>query len=254
MSSTSTISMDRNLRLIVLIVALSLLACMEFLSAQQLPKPSRFSSNTLRIGVESFLRDRLEETDEFEIAREIPEQIFAESFVVARCDAAPESLSGSTKVQIVFSKNDNVIRRIYVPIRVSLKRNVPVALRVLNRGDVVQASDIEYRLSDVTYLQAKLPDDVIGKRLTTTLSRGAVITQAHLGSAAAIQRGDIVSIILRNGAISVRATGAALDDAVAGQNVRVRREDSQAIISGIVGEDKSVYVSLSQVAPSSSYK
>jgi len=247
-------AMDRRFRLIVLFIALGLLACVEFMHAQQLAKPSRFSSNTLRIGVESFLRDRLEETDEFEIAREIPDQAFAESFVVARCDASVESLSGSTKVQIVFSKNDNVIRRIYVPVRINLKRSVPVATRLLPRGDVVQSTDVEYRLSDVTYLQAKLPDDVIGKRLTATVGKGAVITQAHLGSAAAIQRGDIVNIVLRNGAVSVRASGAALDDAASGQSVRVRRDDSQVIISGIVGDEKTVYVSIPQLSPSSSLK
>ncbi len=246
--------MERNFKIIVLAIALGLLACVELLNAQPVAKPSRFSAATLRLGVEAFLHDRLEETDEFEIAKEIPEQLFTESFVVARCDASPQSLSGSTKVQIVFTKNDNILRRIYVPVRINLKRNVPVATRMIPRGDVVQNSDIEYRLSDVTYLNAKLADDVIGKRLTTTVSKGTVLTQSHLGSGSAIQRGDIVSIVVKSGAIAVKASGSALDDAVVGQSLRVRREDSQAIINGVVGDDKTVYVTLPQQMPSSSLR
>ena len=142
------ISNDRTMKYIILLIVLAALLFAEALRAQntnaqtpnaqstnaQNPKQSRFSATTLKIGVESFLRDRLEETDEFEIAGEIQEQIFNEQFVVARCDAAEESLAGTTKVSVVFSKNDHTLRRVFIPVRVTLRRQVPVLSRSMQRG------------------------------------------------------------------------------------------------------------------------
>ncbi len=209
-------------------------------NAQALPKPSRFSSATLRIGVESYLRDRLEDSDDFEIGKDIADQVFTESFVVAHCEASPESLHGSTKIQIVFSKNDNVLRRVYIPVRITIKRNVPVATRTINKGDIVQSSDIEYRLTDVTYLNAAIADDVIGRRVGTTISKGMVISQSQLSAANGIQRGDQVHMVIRYGGVTVSATGTALDDAIPGQRIRVKKDDSQIIMNGVAHDNKTV--------------
>ncbi len=237
----------------MILIMLAVLFFAEFLHAET-PRQSRFSVTTLRIGIESFLHDRLEETDEFEIANDIQEQIFDQPFVVARCDAAPESLAGSTRIQLVFSRNDNILRRVYVPVRITLRRTVAVATHSLQRGSVLQPSDVEYKLMDVTYMKHAATENVVGQRLTASVNQGGVINQQELGSPSAIQRGDAVTIVIQSGAVTVRAMGSALDNATNGQSLRVRRDDLGTIYTAVAGDSKVVYLSAPPVPPSSTSK
>lgn len=240
--TTTQHSSDKALKYIVLLVVLSALLLAEALHAQVNKNQSRFSANTLRIGIEHYLSDRLEESDEFEIAGDMQEQLFDESFVVARCEAQENTLSGNTKVALIFSKNERVLRRVYVPVRITLRRMVPVLTRALQRGDVVQQSDVEYKLSDVTYLQAKAAKEFVGMRLIQNASRGAILTEEMLTKNSSVQRGDAVMIMIQNGGVTVRANGQALDDGSTGQTIRVRRDDSSVILSGVVREDKTIVI------------
>lgn len=244
---------DRTMKIILLVLVLFAICFAELLHAQT-PKtyPTKFSAKTLTIGVENFLRDRLEETDEFEIAGDIEEQVFDDQYVVARCEASPESLAGNTKVALVFSKNDRVLRRAYVSVRVTLKRKVPVFTRSMQRGEVIQQNDIEIKLTDVTYVKDKPLQECVGMRLTQNVNRGSVVQRQYVSESSSIMRGDAVQIVMQSNGVVIRANGQSLDDAKSGQSVRVKRDDSSTILTGVAGEGKVVNVSLQ--TPSTSQK
>lgn len=244
MTTTSKTS-DRTIQFILLILVLTVLCFAELLHAQT-PKsyPTKFSAKTLTIGVENFLRDRLEEYDEYEIAGEVEDQVFDDQYVVARCEASPESLAGNTKIALIFSKNDRVLRRSYVSVRITLKRKVAVFTRSMQRGEVIQAGDVEIKLTDVTYVKDKPVPACVGMRLSQNVNKGSVVIQQFVSETSSILRGDAVQIVMENGAVVIRANGQSLDDAKAGQSVRVKRDDSSTILTGVAGEGKVVNVSL----------
>lgn len=236
---------DRSFRFLLLIIAVLAMTLFEVLSiyAQQpTNKTSRFSSNTLKIGIQSYLSDRLEESDEYELVGTIEDQILDEQFVVARCEAADGSLSGNTTISLVFSKNDRVLKRVSVPVRIKLKRKVAVLIRQVERGEILSSSDVEYKVMDVTYLNATPAKTFIGMRAVQTLLKGGVLLDKMLTDNSGVQKGDMVQIVLTNGNVTVRSTGVALDDAKIGQQLRVRRTDSSVILNAVANDDKSVTV------------
>lgn len=207
----------------------------------------RFSAKTLRFAVERFIRSRLESTDSYTISENISDQVFEESGITARCDASTESLRGSTRIPIVFVKNESVVRRIYVPVRITLMRMTPVITRSLRKGDMLQESDVEQKLTDVTYLSGERASEYIGKRANYSLNNGSVLMSEHVVSGSGIQRGDVVTLNVTSGSVVIRTSGVALDDAIVGQTVRVRRQDSSAVLTGTATENKTVTLSLSQL-------
>lgn len=203
---------------------------------------SRFSAQTLRIGVENYLRDNLGDNDQFEIAQQIEDQTFPENYVVARCDADKSFLKGNTKVSIVFSKNDKFLKRIYVPVSVKLQREVPVVARAMQRGEVLQAADVELKMMDITYISDEPVTEFVGMRLTQNCAKAQILTRSMLSGSSDIQRGDQVSIVLQYGNVQVRTMGTALDNAGIGQTVRVRKENSSLVMTGTLSKDKSVLI------------
>lgn len=233
-------------RTFILVLTCCVLALPVVLGASTTPKGlvSRFSAKTLRTAVERFLRNRLESSDTFTIAESISDQVFDEPGVTARCDASVESLRGSTRIPIIFLKDEETVRRIYVPARITRMRTAPVLTRSVRKGDLLQESDVEQRLIDVTYLNGECARDVTGKRSTIALTKGSIITTEHLAPPSSIQRGDVVTLHVVSGSVIIRTTGVALDDAASGQAVRVRRQDTSVILTGTASENKTVTLSL----------
>ncbi|MBL8000215.1 MAG: flagellar basal body P-ring formation protein FlgA [Candidatus Kapabacteria bacterium] len=241
---------DRTMKYIFFIIILCALLLAETLrlTAQTPARPqqSRFSAATLRIGIQNYLQDRLDESDEYELGSDIQDQVFDEQFVVARCEAQEQSLRGNTNIALIFSKNERVLRKVYVPIRITKKMKVLVLTRQVQRGDVVSAADVEYKLMDITYLSDSPAPTPVGMRLAVNSAKGTIVTAAMLSPANGIQKGDVVTLEIISGGIVVRATGQALDSAVQGQTLRVRRDDSSVILTGIAGDGKTVRLSSSQ--------
>jgi flagella basal body P-ring formation protein FlgA len=207
---------------------------------------TRYSARTLAMGVEKFLRNRLQSTDNFEISQSISDQAFDEAGITARCEATAESLRGSTRIQVVFSKESEVLRRIYVPVRITRIRNAYLLTRSIRKGETLRESDIEQKLSDVTYMQTEPATDLVGKRALFSMPKGAILADEHVASAGSIQRGDAVTLNVTSGGVVIRTIGTAMDDAEFGQSVRVRRADSAVILSGTASENKTVTLALTR--------
>lgn len=234
-----------RIHLILSCFVLCIGACIVVASPQQ--NVARFSAKTLRFAVERFLRSHLESTDSYTISESISDQVFDESGITARCDASTESLRGNTRIPIVFVKNESVVRRIYVPARITRMRMTPVITRSLRKGDILQESDVEEKLTDVTYQNGECASEYIGKRANYSLNKGTVLMSEHVVSGSGIQRGDVVTLNVTSGSVVIRTSGVALDDAIVGQTVRVRRQDSSIVLTGTAIENKTVTLSLSQL-------
>ncbi|MBB3944844.1 flagella basal body P-ring formation protein FlgA [Rhizobium skierniewicense] len=83
---------------------------------------------------------------------------------------------------------------------------------------------------------------VVGKVSKRTLVAGRTITVADLRDPFAVQRGAAIRITYSMGGMNLSASGTAIEDAMAGEVVRVRNRDTGVTISGTAMENGTVEV------------
>jgi flagella basal body P-ring formation protein FlgA len=130
-----------------------------------------------------------------------------------------------------------VYRSVLVPLAVSAHRDVYVARRALAAGSVAEAADFEQRDEDVAALaDAPLAPGTLahGGRVRQALAGGQVVTARQMAPDDMVLRGDHVRLVSRGGGIAVETGATALADALVGQQVRVRPERSNEMVTARV--------------------
>lgn len=121
---------------------------------------------------------------------------------------------------------------VFLQARVMAPGDYVATRRSLRAGQTLSAEDIELRQGDL----ADLPDDTlidtalaIGQRLRHTVTPGQPIRQDMLQPPLAIRQGETVRIIVRGAGFQVISSGVALNDAAAGERVRLRMESGKTV-------------------------
>jgi flagella basal body P-ring formation protein FlgA len=164
----------------------------------------------------------------------------------------PEVFTGDVRMAIKEVRNAGA-GRMQVPIEVvsvdgekieftvdayiARMKEVPVALRRLQRGEIVDTGDVvKVRLNI-----EKVPDDIIldvndlkGYEVSMNVAKGQFFQKKFLKFPPLIETGSNVTIMYKKGLLEASATGIALDDGADGEMIRVRNETSRKIIKGRV--------------------
>lgn len=126
---------------------------------------------------------------------------------------------------------------LYVPVNLSLFKQVLVAARKLPRGSVISAGDLRLEERDVARLRngyLEQPQQAIGLTVKRTLRNNSVVLPHQITLPQPVQRGTRVTILAKAGALQVRMTGRALSDGARGEMVEVENESSQKRVEGRV--------------------
>lgn len=126
---------------------------------------------------------------------------------------------------------------IYVPAQISLFRELPVATRNLERGEIVSSGDISLEVVNTSLVrQGQLADagSIIGKEVKRPVAKGDPFRVAALDAPLVVKRGDPVEIKLEAGAITVNTMGVALGNGRIGERIRVKNGQSERTISARV--------------------
>ena len=86
------------------------------------------------------------------------------------------------------------------------------------------------------------PDDVIGMEARVALYPGRPIGPDDIGPPAIVDRNAIVTLVFRQGALTIVAEARALGRGGAGDRLRVMNLASKSIVSGTIQQDGSVRV------------
>ncbi|WP_156890126.1 flagellar basal body P-ring formation chaperone FlgA [Silanimonas lenta] len=127
--------------------------------------------------------------------------------------------------------------RLFVPVRVQRVQPVLVLAEALAPGQPIPASALRVETRDAARLGAAPltdPAQAIGQVLRRGGRPGQVLTRADLVLAAAVKRGEPVSLVAGGGGFEVRMAGRALGDAATGEVVRVENLSSRRVLSGVV--------------------
>ncbi|MEW6096166.1 MAG: flagellar basal body P-ring formation chaperone FlgA [bacterium] len=134
----------------------------------------------------------------------------------------------------------------YQTIRLGFKirefANVVITDKPLNRHHLLTPLDLKIQEREVTYISPVPLEEVIGKRLKTSVKEGRILTYDLIETPPLINQGDIVTIKKESEFLIVGAKGMAKENGRAGDIIQVKNIDSNKIISGIVEDNKTVVV------------
>ncbi len=126
---------------------------------------------------------------------------------------------------------------IYVPVRVSVYRDVLVARHPLASGQILHTLDLRKERHDLATLPLGYltsTDEAVGRALKRSLPRGLVLRPSMLRDPAVISRGDSITLLALARGVEVRMAGEALADGAPGQRISARAAGSRRIVRGTV--------------------
>ncbi len=143
--------------------------------------------------------------------------------------------------------NDTKPWSLYVPVSVKNFKMVATLKHAVIRNTVLTDEDIILEKMNINRLSSGYFDDLAllkGKVLTQNLSRGAVLTNHHIKSPMAVNRGQSVTLISKNSVIEVRTKGMAMSKGAIGERIKVKNLKSNRIIEGVIIDNNLINVSL----------
>ena len=224
-----------------------ILIFMLLLLANNLFSKSTFSGERLKKACIDYVHTIAGNDVEIMIAEKIEGQEFEETGVTAQCTGNEKSLKGNCYLAIEFYHNGFLKRRLQIPARIKVYGEVPVSLKTVFRGQVINEADIKIENKDITNLSDVdliQPEELIGKKARNNLSEGSVITRLSIECEKIISKGDKVKIVVESGAIRISTAGEALQDGAIGEMIFVKREGLQVKLHGRISTDGSVIIAL----------
>lgn len=143
----------------------------------------------------------------------------------------------SANVTVTIKCQGNKPWSIHVPVKISTFADIFVTARPLPRGVAIEPSDLRQERRETSLLSNgyfEHAETVVGRMPKRSLPKGAAVTPSDLELSRVIQRGHKVTIIASSGSITVRMPGKALDDAAAGELIKVENSSSKRVVEAVV--------------------
>ena len=138
-----------------------------------------------------------------------------------------------------------MIRRIVIPLLLlasGAAAETLTAARVVRPNAIITSGDVAVGAVGVPGALAA-DADIIGMEAKTTLYPGRPIMPAHVGPAALVERNQPITLIFRQGGLTIFADARALSRGAVGDVVRVMNLSSRTTVSGRVLPNGRVEVS-----------
>lgn len=116
-----------------------------------------------------------------------------------------------------------------------------LAARTIRAHALVTAADLATDTSRIAGA-AEIPDQVVGLEARVTIYAGRPVLLSEIGPAATVERNQLVTLIFKDGAITIRAEGRALDRGGPGDLVRAMNASSHTTVTGQVSPEGEILV------------
>lgn len=131
---------------------------------------------------------------------------------------------------------------IFIPVQITISRDLIVSAKPLTLGQVVHKEDIARLTTDATQNIGMTDDSqVIGKVLRYSIASGYILRQDMLREPFSVKQGQVVRLLVQGSGFSLSSSGVALNNAAEGNTVQIRTTSGR-VISGIAGEEGAVRI------------
>lgn len=152
---------------------------------------------------------------------------------------------GNANLALIVRVNDRVERNLTVRVEVEALADVLVAVRPLERGEIIGAGDVALQkrnLATVAGRTFRSPDEVQGKRVRTAMRANTPVRSDYLEKVPLVKNGQLVTIVLENNVMRLTATGRVKNAGAEGDMVLVQNLASQKDIPARVVDTNTVQV------------
>ena len=153
--------------------------------------------------------------------------------------------SGTLPVNIFFSIDGVLIKRVMATVNVVLMKEVPVTKHPIARYQVIQRDDLMMQTMDMTDLPANTVlsfDDIAGQRARRNIGPQTVLRIDQFEFPPVVRRGDRVIILAESSGLRITALGEIQNAAKVGERVRVVNLDSNKTLLARVIDARTVQV------------
>lgn len=173
----------------------------------------------------------------------IPNINTKEEVLQVRLDTQSLKAAGSflLPLQVETSKTRNVF---WVTGKISFFKDAPVAKRMILSNERIAASDFEIKKVNVSFAKDGIPSlqDLAGKMSARNLSVGQPIFVADLKKEPAAVRGQMMKVLVGTESFEVVSSGVAEEAGAIGDMIRVKSQESQKILSGVLVDKGTVRI------------
>ncbi len=211
---------------------------------------STFKGERLEAAAKSYIESKLDGDFEVRVLG-LTEDVIIKSDDIHAEILESSNLKGIISVPIVFKSGDKTEKIISVKLEVKEFATLPVAIRHMKQGDEITSNDFELKRIEVSELKKQNynSNELIGRTIAYNVRRGKPIALSDTKGPLLVKRGDMVELIVISGAVKIRANAVSLQDASAGDSVRIKRVGESKVLQGLVAKDGSVLI-----APPDYYK
>ena len=203
---------------------------------------STFSAQRLEQSAINYLQKQFSSKSYPNFLMKFPEISFQSSTVKAKFEYIENKSSSIQKLDILFYDNNELVRKIEIPFKIKIQREVVVANREIPPNSILKDDDlitISREVEDINQIFSEIYD-AVGKLSNRRIAKGEIIQKRDLQQPKVIKRGQNVSIEVISGNVRIYTNGTAIQDGSIGDVIRVRRdnEDHKSTIEGtVVGEN-----------------
>jgi flagella basal body P-ring formation protein FlgA len=169
-------------------------------------------------------------TPEIICARAPSDIVVPEGNVELRISVPPGPVRGSRTVNIALLVEGRVQRRALVTYDVKLWAEVVVARRFLPRHAALDPAAFSVERRDVALVNGRplrSIEELAGRRAARAIPANTIIAEATVEQPPVINRGEIVLVSVRAGAVTVTTQAVALADARVGESLRLRQPSAR---------------------------
>jgi len=153
-----------------------------------------------------------------------------------------QTLKSQVYIPVEIKVNGRKYQTINIGFRIHRFANVITTTKPLPKYHLLSLQDLKIQEREVTYLTPVPLEEVIGKRLKTSVLEGKILTYDLIEIPPLIKRGDVVTIKKEDEFLILGAKGMAKEDGRLGDKIHVENTSSKKIITGIVEDDTTVVV------------
>lgn len=152
---------------------------------------------------------------------------------------------GKTSLALLIRVDEQVVRNLSLQADVEGWRDILVAARPLERGEIITANDVikeQRNLAQVPGMPLLVADEALGKRVRTPIKQGGPMLGNHLEKVMVVAAGQQVTILLENETLQLSTTGRAKGPGAPGDLIQVQNLVSQKVIPARVVNAQTVKV------------
>jgi flagella basal body P-ring formation protein FlgA len=152
---------------------------------------------------------------------------------------------GNGNLALLVRVDDRLERNVPIPVEVEALAEMVVAVRPLDRGEIISPSDVAVQKRTLSRNQGKLLtniEEAVGKRTRLAIRGNNPIRADHLERVPLVKSGQMVTIIAENEALRISAPGKARSSGAEGDRVMVQNLSSHKEIPARVVDAATVKV------------